>query len=101
MPDFTLLPNIQSHNALHPLLDVLPGKLAQVFDPSNHGDLGRWQAVLDHLPEIKPSRVEFDADAPIIGVPGDCTASSRANIEALLRQLHPWRKGPYLVHGVH
>jgi tRNA (mo5U34)-methyltransferase len=79
----------------------LPEKLAQALDPSKHGDLGRWQAVLARLPVVAPARVTLDADMPVIGAPGDCAAATRENIEGLLRQLHPWRKGPYLVHGIH
>ncbi len=87
--------------ALAPLLDALPHRLARAFDPLSHGDLARWQTVLGLLPALKPSFTEFDVDVPAIGAPGDCTPAMRENIETLLRQLHPWRKGPYLVHGIH
>lgn len=89
-----------AQTALRPLLEVLPDKWAQAFNPSNHGDMGRWEAVLDHLPTLMPSSVQLDVDMPVIGVPGDCSASDQASIEALLRKLHPWRKGPYLIHGI-
>jgi tRNA (mo5U34)-methyltransferase len=87
--------------ALRPLVEALPALWARAFDPAAHGDLGRWQAVLDALPAVAASRVALDADTPAIGAPGDCPEAARAAIERLLRELHPWRKGPYLVHGIH
>lgn len=89
-----------NHPSLRPLLEILPGKWGQAFNPANHGDLARWEAVLEHLPAIRPSHIELDADMPIIGIPSDCSTHDQTIIEALLRKLHPWRKGPYLVHGI-
>ena len=101
MPDYPTLLETQAQTALYPLVEALPGLWARAFDPAAHGDLGRWQAVLAELPAVVASRVVLDADAPAIGAPGDCPADIRASIDGLLRKLHPWRKGPYLVHGVH
>jgi tRNA (mo5U34)-methyltransferase len=101
MPDYDSLLETQTQAALRPLSEALPGLWARAFDHALHGDLGRWQAILDVLPCAPPSLVRLDADTPVIGAPGDCSADTRATIDSLLRQLHPWRKGPYLVHGVH
>ncbi len=101
MPPYPHALDIHAQTALRPLLEALPEQWARAFDPSTHGDLGRWEAVLAELPVVPASRIELDADTPAIGDPGDCTAAIRSHIEDLLRKLHPWRKGPYLVHGVH
>ena len=95
------LSDLRRHAALDPLLEVLPATLSRAFDPSSHGDLGRWQAVLAGLPSVGASRVVLDADAPSIGLPTDCAEPTRLAIADLLQQLHPWRKGPFLVHGIH
>jgi tRNA (mo5U34)-methyltransferase len=84
---------------LSPMLDALPGQLARAFDLSSHGDLGRWQEVLGNLPVLQASHVDFDDDIPSIGSPSDSDAEIRQAIEMQLRQLHPWRKGPYRIHG--
>ena len=86
--------------ALRPLWDVLPEKLKNALDPSKHGDLSGWQDVLAQLPVVKPTRIVLDSDMPIIGAAGDCPESVRETLEGLLRKLHPWRKGPFLVHGI-
>ncbi len=101
MPACPRLPDTHALTALRPLLEALPDQWARAFEPSTHGDLGRWEAVLAELPVVAPSRIELDADTPVIGGLGDCLAATRDSIEDLLRKLHPWRKGPYLVHGVH
>lgn len=68
--------------------------------PSAHGDFARWQAALARLPEIEASRLSLDEDAPRIGAPGDCDAATRESLRDALMELHPWRKGPYLAHGI-
>lgn len=90
-----------SDKLLKPWLDGLPDKLASVLDITKHGDLKRWQSVLDQLPLIEPSFVDLNADKIQIGALHDCDESMRSEIESLLRELHPWRKGPYCVHGIH
>jgi len=97
---YASLLDIHDQPALRPLLDSLPGKLARAYDRSTHGDLVRWQKVLDKLPALEASHIVLDADTPSIGLPGDCIAATRVAIEDLLKKLHPWRKGPYLVHGI-
>lgn len=75
-----------------------PAFLEKASAAERHGDLPRWLAVLDALPEIQPQRVEFNA--PRVQVSGACDAAEQSQIESLLQQLHPWRKGPYEVHGI-
>ncbi|GAV20899.1 tRNA (mo5U34)-methyltransferase [Mariprofundus micogutta] len=65
-----------------------------------HGDLGRWQGGFESLPDVYPSETDFNASAVKIGSAAD-TDMSTAEIEAALKQMHPWRKGPFEVFGVH
>jgi tRNA (mo5U34)-methyltransferase len=100
MTKYASLLDTTGEAALRPLLDGLPCQLARAFDPSAHGDLSRWQEVLDGLPSVGASSIELDADAPCFGNPSDCSAGTRQVIADQLKKLHPWRKGPYLVHGI-
>jgi tRNA (mo5U34)-methyltransferase len=70
------------------------------MDTSTHGDLARWQGVLERLPHVAPSDVRLDAGTLRIGGERDCSPATRTQIEDALRMLHPWRKGPYRVHGI-
>jgi tRNA (mo5U34)-methyltransferase len=86
-------------SALHPWAERLPSQLDSAFRAGRHGDWPKWQDVLRSLPAIEPARVDLDADT--VRIDGACGAEDRARIEELLRELHPWRKGPYAIHGVH
>lgn len=79
----------------------LPDLLDQAFSNKKHGDFLKWRNIVDALPAIVPSRVDLTASAVEIGGPGDCGAATKKEIEGLLRGLHPWRKGPYSIHGIH
>lgn len=56
-----------------------------------HGDYPRWRAALDRLPPIDDLDLIFDRDA--VTVAGRCNATHE--LEAGLRGLMPWRKGPF------
>ena len=81
-------------------LKRLPAQVNQALDPAQHGDLNKWQTVLQQLPAISASKVNFTAPSIKIGQAGDCTQAQQSVIEQLLQQLHPWRKGPYSIHGI-
>lgn len=66
-----------------------------------HGDHDRWRTLIDRLPEIRPSLIDLNADALRIGQLTDCSDQQRARIEASLRGLHPWRKGPFDFFGIY
>lgn len=66
----------------------------------NHGDLPRWQSGFEALPDITPSVTDFNRSALKIGVADD-TSISQDEIETALKQMRPWRKGPFEVFGVH
>ena len=65
-----------------------------------HGDYSRWQRGLDALPDTAPSEVYLDAAAVKIGAASD-TSDPKQAIASALQQLHPWRKGPFELFGVH
>ncbi len=69
-------------------------------DILKHGDLNRWQAGFESLPNTIPSVIHLNTPAVKIGVPAD-TSISATKIESALQQLHPWRKGPFDLFGVH
>ena len=85
---------------LAPWLERLPGQLEAAFARPSHGDLPKWQAAIDGLPRLTPSDVDLRADTVRIGRADDVDAATREIIERQLRELHPWRKGPFDVFGV-
>ena len=77
-------------------LDILPAQIDQLLCKSNNGDLEKWQQALENLPEINADEVCLKENV-----------SARSNekineiksqeLEKNLRQLMPWRKGPYQI----
>jgi len=68
------------------------------FAATAHGDMGRWQGALAALPPLPVEHVRFGAT---VTVSGPASVAARAALEAALGVLHPWRKGPYALFGVH
>lgn len=65
-----------------------------------HGDLDRWSSGLLNLPNVAPSSINLNSDLIRVGIASDCSEST-AEIEELLKKMHPWRKGPFEIFGVH
>ncbi|MGR8935526.1 MAG: tRNA 5-methoxyuridine(34)/uridine 5-oxyacetic acid(34) synthase CmoB [Gammaproteobacteria bacterium] len=82
-------------------VERLPGQLRSAFDLSAHGDLPRWLQTLAQLPDTIPSRRDLDCGRVTVGTPEDLPPPSREQLQTLLKSLHPWRKGPYELFGIH
>jgi tRNA (mo5U34)-methyltransferase len=65
-----------------------------------HGDLPRWSSGFSALPDVIPSSIDLNAESVRIGLPDDCSESGEEVTEAL-KQMHPWRKGPFDIFGVY
>ena len=101
MIDFTPLARRWEEGELAPWSRTLIEDIERGFHAERHGDLPRWQAVLDQLPELTPSSVELDRDCVRVGAAADCDREQQVRLEQCLRELHPWRKGPFELFGVH
>lgn len=76
---------------LNALADHLEPQLASVY-AKGHGDIPRWQAALDVLPEPHIEQRVIDKEVRVSG-------DSLSRHQAALMAFHPWRKGPYSLHG--
>jgi tRNA (mo5U34)-methyltransferase len=73
---------------------ALPAQIEAGFNPKRYGDLQRWRAALESLPDLPAGQVHLDQSA--VGVSGSPLSSQQATaLEDALRGLHPWRKGPF------
>lgn len=82
-------------------LQTIPEQVERAFAPARHGDFQRWEAILENLPGVSPSTVDLTASSIVVGGEGDCDGQTAMRIEEALQGLHPWRKGPYSIHGIH
>lgn len=67
----------------------------QLVSTARNADLMRWQAAVTALPAVMPSRVALDDDTLAFGRRDDLDDEQAAALERGLRELHPWRKGPF------
>ena len=80
--------------------DALINASLNILEPGRHGNVEKWQAIVDKLPLLLTHNI--DLNEAIVRVGSDAiTNPQRDEIESLLKQLSPWRKGPFSIHGVH
>ena len=79
--------------------EELPAQLAAGLSHERYGDLEKWLNALAALPDLDVSAIHLDRDR--VGADGDTDEMTRAALRETLLQLHPWRKGPFELFGVH
>lgn len=101
MIDIPQLQNLLRQQGMETWAQQLESQLQRVLLDKPHGDMDRWQQVLDQLPLLRPRQVDLTQAAPIVGSANELDDRGRQKLKGLLQQLHPWRKGPYSLFGVH
>jgi tRNA (mo5U34)-methyltransferase len=99
--DFTPLEARWRDSDLAAWAERLPEDIRRGLDPERYGDLPRWEQALRELPDITPSSVDLDTARVRVGKAADISESDAESLEASLRLLHPWRKGPFDLFGIH
>lgn len=79
-------------------LETLPAQL-KAWEKTTHGDYAKWAKIVNFMPNstacIKlKDKVESIPTEPL-------SAGETQRITHHLKQLMPWRKGPYHLHGIH
>jgi tRNA (mo5U34)-methyltransferase len=73
----------------------------QAFLANPKGNFKKYLHVVDQLPDLEPSVVHLNAPAVCAGAASDLSEAQRLRFQTLLRQLSPWRKGPFDLFGIH
>jgi len=100
MHSYQKLLEILQKNKMGFLAKKLKKQIPNSIDSTRHGDFLRWSSSVDSLPCIEVSEFNLDSDSIVIGSKSDCSNIERKLIEKQLRQLMPWRKGPYNLFGL-
>ncbi|TNF99701.1 MAG: tRNA 5-methoxyuridine(34)/uridine 5-oxyacetic acid(34) synthase CmoB [Gammaproteobacteria bacterium] len=77
----------------------LPDIVMQHLDHNLHGDMKKWQSALHALPDIAADTINFTSDA--VSITTDIDHDLQSQIKTSLQTLHPWRKGPFDIHGIY
>jgi len=80
-------------------LDVLPAQISEWQRENLHGHFRDWYKSLEYLPLLEPQKL--DLLHSVTADRDDISDRHRQGIEKLLRNLMPWRKGPYFLYGTH
>ncbi|MDY4336262.1 tRNA 5-methoxyuridine(34)/uridine 5-oxyacetic acid(34) synthase CmoB [Pectobacterium brasiliense] len=80
-------------------LNTLPSQLSSWQQESLHGKFKLWFNSLEHLPSLTPTALDLN-DSVTARMEPDISEGQREGIEKLLRNLMPWRKGPFSLYGV-
>lgn len=69
------------------------------YQTANHGDLANWCKILDGIKELNIAPfLDAANDTVYIGYPLE-EASQQEQLDALIKKLIPWRKGPFNIAG--
>lgn len=91
----TLLTLAQTHPSAYDWLAKLPKWLNDIKDKRNYAHAPAYQASVARLPTIIADSVDLNSDKLTINT--SLSASERKQTLALLKQLMPWRKGPFQI----
>ncbi|MAT95064.1 MAG: tRNA 5-methoxyuridine(34)/uridine 5-oxyacetic acid(34) synthase CmoB [Halioglobus sp.] len=99
MIDYTPLGGRWRGGELDAWAQMLPGQVEAGLSPQRYGDLPRWMDALQALPALPPGQPHLHC--PRVGVAGAADAAQQQQLRDALMGLHPWRKGPFELFGLH
>lgn len=85
--------------ALAHWLETLPAQLAN-WQKNTHADYQKWSKLIDFLPQIEIANINLKNAVQATPIK-PLTQGEQQRIIHHLKQLMPWRKGPYHLHGIH
>ena len=91
----TLLELAQQQPSAYEWLTRLPTWLNDIKDKANYAHAPAYQASVARLPQLAVDKVQLDSD--ILTVNTQLSNSEHKQTIALLKQLMPWRKGPFQI----
>lgn len=94
-----LFTDLESNGQLH-WADHIWDQLYRQFETHPHGDLERWNDALSELPVLHDVETDFNAPAITLSTPKPLSEGQHRELEAGLRGLMPWRKGPFSFFGI-
>jgi len=80
---------------------LIEQQVAAGLSPQRYGDLSRWLQALRELPDVQADTFHLDQARVGAGSSAPLADAVAAQLRAALRALHPWRKGPFDLFGVH
>ncbi|MFO8025195.1 tRNA 5-methoxyuridine(34)/uridine 5-oxyacetic acid(34) synthase CmoB [Thiohalophilus sp.] len=101
MIDYSGLYQRMANTPLADWAEQLPAQVEKGLDAKRYGDLPKWQAAVDAMSMVHPVSCDFTQDAVRIGDGSELNDEQRESLKQQLKQLHPWRKGPFELFGIY
>jgi len=79
----------------------LEQQVAAGLSPRRYGDLPRWLQALRDLPDLQADAIHLDQSRVGASRGEPLPEGVALQLRTALRALHPWRKGPFELFGVH
>ncbi|MEZ5572193.1 MAG: tRNA 5-methoxyuridine(34)/uridine 5-oxyacetic acid(34) synthase CmoB [Halioglobus sp.] len=101
MMDYQPLIARWQNGALDRWAQHLQQQIAAGLSEERYGDLPRWLAALRDLPELHADDIHLDASRVGASSSNPPPEKILAQLQDALFKLHPWRKGPFELFGIH
>ncbi len=98
--NFNRLFELMRGTKLEPWLDMLDEQIQQGLCNDTYGNLAGWKAALKKLPKIKSKRIDLNSQYIGIETQSQLSENELVDLKNTLKNLMPWRKGPFNIHGV-
>lgn len=99
MTDFGDFYQLIAKGPLSHWLNTLPAQLSAWQQDSLHGKFKQWFSAVEHLPVLAPTQLDLTQGVRAQTTP-PLNPRQKEGIETLLRQLMPWRKGPFSLYDI-
>lgn len=85
---------------LAPWRDALADASQRRLGQGAHGDLARWESALAALPSLPDGTAQY-TECVGLGAASPLATTTEQRLRETLMALHPWRKGPFCLQGLH
>ena len=92
--------NSISDGRLSSWANILPENIKQSMSSDRWGDMPIWEKALSNLPKLNCSKLDLKSGV-FLGQLKDSNDLEMKYLEQSLMKLHPWRKGPFFISGLH
>ncbi|MCW8933737.1 MAG: tRNA 5-methoxyuridine(34)/uridine 5-oxyacetic acid(34) synthase CmoB [Gammaproteobacteria bacterium] len=98
--NFNRLFELMRGTDLEPWLASLEQQIEQGLCNDTYGNLPGWKKALQSLPEIEALQVDLNSAKITVSPKKPLSEIEKDELKNVLKQLMPWRKGPFDIHGV-
>ncbi len=81
--------------------ELLEQQISAALNPTKHGYLPTWLRLIDETPSIPTQHRILNQDVVEIGLSSDISNELLETLLHSLKNLMPWRKGPFNLFGIH